>query len=96
MPAELSVVEQRYLAGREVLDTGAKITDVATPLRGRPQDDSPLARGLCHRGSRHARDRSSKPDSWPQQIAPEIEARIASLRRAHPGCRGLLGACRSR
>ena len=30
MLAELSVVEQRYLAVREVLDSGAKITDVAT------------------------------------------------------------------
>ena len=29
MLAELSVVEQRYLAVREALDTGAKITDVA-------------------------------------------------------------------
>jgi hypothetical protein len=29
MPSELSVVEQRYLAVREVLDSGAKIYDVA-------------------------------------------------------------------
>jgi transposase-like protein len=27
---ELSMVEQRYLAVREVLDTGASVTDVAT------------------------------------------------------------------
>jgi hypothetical protein len=30
-------------------------------------------------------DRSSKPDRCPHQIAPEIEARIIELRRAHPG-----------
>jgi len=30
MLVELSVVEQRYLAVREVLDCGAKISDVAT------------------------------------------------------------------
>ena len=29
MLAEVTVVEQRYLAVREVLDSGAKITDVA-------------------------------------------------------------------
>jgi hypothetical protein len=31
MLVELSMVEQRYLAVREVLDTGASITHVATP-----------------------------------------------------------------
>ena len=30
MLVELSMVEQRYLAVREVLDTGASITEVAT------------------------------------------------------------------
>lgn len=30
MLVELSMVEQRYLAVREVLDTGASVTDVAT------------------------------------------------------------------
>jgi transposase-like protein len=30
MFVELSMVEQRYLAVREVLDSGAKISDVAT------------------------------------------------------------------
>jgi transposase len=30
-------------------------------------------------------DPSSKPDRCPHQMAPEIEARIVALRRAHPG-----------
>ena len=30
-------------------------------------------------------DRSSKPDRCPHQISPEVEARIVTLRRAHPG-----------
>src|SRR5207244_11517497 len=30
-------------------------------------------------------DRSSRPDRCPHQMAPQIEARIVALRRAHPG-----------
>src|SRR3990172_5167164 len=84
MLTELSVVEQRYLAVREVLD-GAKVTDVATRYG--------VDRRTVHRWLvRHANgglgalgDRSCKPDRCPHQIAPEIEARIVDLRRAHPG-----------
>jgi transposase InsO family protein len=84
MLAELSVVEQRYLAVREVLD-GAKVTDVATRYG--------VDRRTVHRwlvryagaGLGALADRSSTPDRCPHQTAPEIEARIISLRRAHPG-----------
>ena len=37
MLVELSVVEQRYVAVREVLDTGASVTDVLGPFGLRPQ-----------------------------------------------------------
>jgi transposase-like protein len=85
MLVALSVVEQRYLAVREVLDSGAKITDVATRYR---VDRRTLHRWLLRYatdGLGALADRSSKPDRCPHQIPPEIEARIISLRRAHPG-----------
>jgi transposase-like protein len=42
MLGELSVVEQRYLAVREVLDSGATVTDVALRYGGGPENGSPL------------------------------------------------------
>lgn len=85
MLVELSMVEQRYQAVREVLDTGASITDVATRYG--------IDRRTLHRWlTRYANDglgalanRSSKPDRCPHQIDPMVEARIVELRRAHPG-----------
>ena len=84
MLMELSVVEQRYLAVREVLD-GAKITDVATRYG---VDRRTVHRWLlryANDGLGALADRSSRPDRCPHQIAPEIEAMIVSLRRVHPG-----------
>lgn len=83
MLQELSVVEQRYLAVREVLD-GARVTDVAT----RYGVDRTVHRWLLRyaaEGLGALADRSSRPDRCPHQTAPEIEARIVALRRAHPG-----------
>jgi len=82
---ELSMLEQRYLAVREVLDTGAKVTDVATR---HGIDRRTLHRWLvryANEGMGALADRSSKPDTCPHQIAPVIEARIISMRSAHPG-----------
>ena len=84
MLTELSVVEQRYLAMREVLD-GAKITDVATRYG--------VDRRTIHRwvvryateGLGALSDRSSKPDRCPHQMGPEIEAQIVAIRRSNPG-----------
>jgi transposase InsO family protein len=84
MLTELSVVEQRYLAVREALD-GAEITDVATRYG---VDRRTVHRWLvryANEGLGALADRSSRPDRCPHQIAPEIEARIVALRRAHPG-----------
>lgn len=85
MLVELQMVEQRYEAVREVLDTGASVTDVATRCG---IDRRTLHRWLvryANQGLAALADRSSKPDRCPHQMAPEIEARIVELRRSHPG-----------
>ena len=84
MLVELSMVEQRYDAVREVLD-GATVTDTATRYG---VDRRTLHRWLVRyatEGLAALADRSSKPDRCPHQIAAEIEARIVELRRSHPG-----------
>ena len=85
MLTELSVVEQRLMAVREVLDSGAKITDVAKRYG---IDRRTIHRWLvryANEGLGALADRSSRPDRCPHQTAPQIEARIVELRRAHPG-----------
>jgi transposase InsO family protein len=84
MLQELSVVEQRYLAVREVLD-GAKVTDVATRYGVDRRTVHRWLTRYANQGLGALADRSSRPDRCPHQIAPEIEARIVALRRAHPG-----------
>jgi transposase InsO family protein len=84
MLVELSMVEQRYDAVREVLD-GATVTDVATRYG---VDRRTLHRWLVRyasEGLAALADKSSRPDRCPHQVTPEIEARIVELRRAHPG-----------
>lgn len=81
---DLSMVEQRYDAVREVLD-GASVKDTATRYG---VDRRTLHRWLVRyasEGLAALADKSSKPDRCPHQIAPEIEARIVELRRSHPG-----------
>jgi transposase InsO family protein len=85
MLVELSVVEQRYLAVREALDTGATITDVA---RRYGVDRRTVHRWLLRYaagGLGALADRSSRPDRCPHQTTPEVEARIVALRRSNPG-----------
>jgi transposase InsO family protein len=85
MLVELSVVEQRYQAVREALETGATITDVA---RRYGVDRRTVHRWLVRYatgGLGALADRSSKPDRCPHQIPPEVEARVVALRRANPG-----------
>ena len=85
MLLELSVIEQRYQAVREVLDSGATITDVAKRYG--------VERRTLHRWlTRYANDglgglasRSHKPERSPLQMKPEIEARMLALRWINPG-----------
>jgi len=81
MLAEVTVVEQRYLAVREVLDSGAKIGDVGARYG---VDRRTIHRWLvryANGGLAALADRSSRPDRCPHQISPEVEAMIVSLRR---------------
>ena len=81
---DLSMVEQRYDAVREVLD-GAT---VKTPRSATGSTEGPLHRWLvCYAsdGLAALAGKSSKPDRCPHQMVPEIEARIVELRRSHPG-----------
>jgi transposase InsO family protein len=81
---DLSMVEQRYDAVREVLD-GATVKDTATRYG---VDRRTLHRWLVRyatEGLGALADKSTKPDRCPHQIIPEIEARIVELRRSHPG-----------
>jgi transposase InsO family protein len=81
---ELSMVEQRYQAVREVLDTGAGVSEIALRYG---IDRRTLHRWLLRYaadGLGALADRSSKPDRCPHQISPQVEAQIVSMRRAHP------------
>ncbi len=81
---DLSMVEQRYDAVREVLD-GATVKDTAIRYG---IDRRTLHRWLVRyatEGLAALADHSSKPDRCPHQMTPEIEARIVELRRSHPG-----------
>ena len=81
---DLSMVEQRYDAVREVLD-GATVKDTAIRYG---IDRRTLHRWLVRyatQGLGALADHSSKPDRCPHQMTPEIEARVVEMRRAHPG-----------
>jgi transposase InsO family protein len=81
---DLSMVEQRYDAVREVLD-GATVKDTAIRYG---VDRRTLHRWLLRyatEGLAALADRSSKPDRCLHQMVPEIEARIVELRRSQPG-----------
>ena len=84
MLIELSMVEQRYQAVREVFDTGATITDVAARYG---VDRRTLHRWItryAHGGLEALADQSNRPDSCPHQMPAVIEARLVAMRRLHP------------
>jgi transposase InsO family protein len=80
---EVSVVEQRYDAVKEVLADGFSVTEVAECYG--------VARQTVHRwiaryqggGLGALADRSHRPASCPHQMPAVIEARILELRRVH-------------
>jgi transposase InsO family protein len=82
---ELGLVEQRYQAVLEVLNDGAKVTEVARRYGvSRSAVHEWLVKYAMH-GLAGLVDHSSKPSSCPHQMDPVVEARIAELRREHPG-----------
>ncbi len=85
MLVELNVVEQRYQAVLEVLNDGASVTDVARRHGVARQTVHEWLRRYAADGLGGLADHSSKPLSCPHQMAPEVEARIVEMRRAHPG-----------
>jgi transposase InsO family protein len=85
MLGELTVIEQRYLAVRDVLDNGAKIVDVATRFGVDRRTVHRWLRRYTSEGLGALADRSHRPDVCPHQMTPAVEARIVDLRRAHPG-----------
>lgn len=85
MLMEVSVMEQRLLAVRDVLDNGAKITDVARRYGVDRRTVHRWIRRYATGGIGALADRSSKPDRCPHQMAPEVEARIIALRKTNPG-----------
>jgi transposase InsO family protein len=85
MLVELGLVEQRYQAVLEVLNDGAAVTDVARRYGVARQTVHVWLRSYAAEGLRGLADRSSRPLSCPHQMAPEVEARIVEMRRAHPG-----------
>ena len=89
MLGELSVAE------REILDSGATVTDVALRYG---VDRRTVHRWLvryANGGLGALADRSSKPDRCPHQISPEVDAMIVAIRRVHPGWgpRTILNSC---
>jgi transposase InsO family protein len=85
MLVELGVVEQRYQAVLEVLNDGASVTDAARRHGVARQTVHEWLRKHAAEGLRGLADRSSRPLSCPHQMAPEVEARVVEMRRAHPG-----------
>jgi hypothetical protein len=82
---ELGVVEQRYRAVLEVLEDGAPVTEVARRYGVARQTVHEWLARYAGGGLGGLADRSSRPASCPHQMPPEVEARIAGLRREHPG-----------
>jgi transposase InsO family protein len=84
MLVELGLVEQRLKAVHEVLD-GATVTDVAKRNGVTRQTLHGWLRRYANQGGAGLVDKSSKPDSCPHQMSPQVEARIVEMRRVHPG-----------
>lgn len=83
MLVELGLVEQRSKAVYEVLD-GATVTDVAVRYGVARQTVHEWLNKYANQGIGALVDKSSKPQSCPHQMPPEIEARIVEMRRKHP------------
>jgi transposase InsO family protein len=84
MLREMRVSEMRYRAVLEVLD-GAVISTVALRYGVSRQTVHAWLRRYARDGSvLNLEDRSSRPHGCPHQMAAEVEARVLSVRDAHP------------
>jgi transposase InsO family protein len=83
--AELGVAEQRYRAVLEVLEEGLPVTEVARRYGVARQTVHEWLSRYANGGLAGLADRSSRPASCPHQMPAQVEARIAGLRRDHPG-----------
>ncbi|GAA1872346.1 hypothetical protein GCM10009836_61570 [Pseudonocardia ailaonensis] len=83
MLVELSVVEQRYHAVMEVLSAGAPVVEVAARYGVSRKTVHAWVRRYRSDGLAGLADRSHRPHHHPWQLAPDVEARICELRRAH-------------
>lgn len=81
MLAELGAVE-RYRAVLEVLDKGVSVTEVARRYGVVRQTVHTCLRRYAGDG---LADRSPRPALCPHQMGALVEARIAGMRREHPG-----------
>jgi len=81
---ELSVVEQRFTAVREVLG-GMPVTEVAARYGVSRQSVHGWLRRYQAEGLAGLEDRSHRPRSCPHQIPVQVEAVVCELRRQHPG-----------
>jgi transposase InsO family protein len=82
---ELGVVEQRYRAVLEVLEEGISVTEVARRHQVARQTVHEWLARYAVAGLAGLADRSSRPASCPHQMPVQVEARIVSMRRDHPG-----------
>jgi transposase InsO family protein len=80
---DLSVVEQRYLAVRAVLD-GARLSEVAAEVGVSRQSVHAWVVRYKTGGLAGLADRSHRPAGCPHQTSAEMEALVCELRRAHP------------
>lgn len=82
MLVELGLVEQRYKAVLEVLD-GATVVDVALRNGVVRQTVHAWLRRYARDGLAGLTDGSSKPQSCPHQMAPEVFSRLRPYRHRH-------------
>jgi transposase InsO family protein len=82
---EPGVVEQRYRAVLEVLEEGVPVTEAARRYGVARQTVHEWLSRYANGGLGGLADRSSRPGSCPHQMPAQVEARIVSLRRDHPG-----------
>lgn len=84
MLIELGVMQQRHEAVLEVLG-GTAVTEVARRYGVAKQTVHRWLRRYAASGIAGLANDSSCPATCPHQMAPQVEARIVELCRAHPG-----------